>query len=397
MKSYDQLLIDNEVHFVEEITSNISLKLKKLYIYFYQAIVMKKRFAWIAVMAISVLISCKKDDVSERVQNQNPIIVDSSYIPVISELRYAQFGLFGFGFGDSGYYRFSADTTGNQFKVNITNTFFYVGSVTPDSVRYVYRYDTLYNLVSIEKSYLSQSEPPSALKFYYNYKDLIKIEETSNNTLLGEYHISRTSVNGNTKVSMEPYIVNISSVTDTISQSLFYEPLGQLVESFWRIGRNGITYKQSLTSDFEYQYTDGDLTTYIGSEVFDSLPPSQPGKDSLRITIAYTRHAAENPVLFEMIQKLYGKELYDFISLFDLFFESETIGSFELLKLPGQRKRSYDAYEYSALVYHNNNLPTLETTSATSENELDAENRLFRSKVNAEFTPDYFTWQVVYR
>ena len=112
---------------------------------------MKINLTCIGVVLVCFLLSCQKAP-EETIQNEiRPIMVDSSYIPAIKELRYAHHGSYVFGgSGDSGYYRFSADTIGNVFKITMTN-YYYRGPALSDSMRHIYRYDTLYNLTSIER------------------------------------------------------------------------------------------------------------------------------------------------------------------------------------------------------------------------------------------------------
>lgn len=350
----------------------------------------------LTIILVFTLLSCQKDP-SETPTNRNPIIIDSSYIPVVTEIRYAHHGTYQFGFGDSGYYRFTADTIGNEFKITATN-YFYQGASLYDSIRYVYRYDTMYNLVSIEKKNLSFGGDAVYLKLYYNTNnDLIKIEETSGNTVLETYSISRSFINGNKKVSIDPYLVTNPDLTDTMTHNLFYNTQGKLVQAIERTGRKGPWFKESLYSNFTYSYTGNDVVTIDGYYNHDSLPPSHPHQDSMRVTRSFMRNTSEEPVLYELMQKLYGKEFYHFISTFFLPFQSGHLGSFDPVMLPGLQQRSYEEAYYASMVYVNGVQSNFSSAHHRMEVQLDAENRLLKSKHTTDAGPNYYTWQVVYR
>jgi hypothetical protein len=357
---------------------------------------MKTYSSFLAIILIVSLLSCQKDP-SEPTSDRNPIIIDSNFIPVVTELRYAHHGTYHFGFGDSGYYRFTADTIGNEFKVTATN-YFYQGASLYDSIRYVYRYDTSYNLVSIEKKDLGFGGPSVYLELSYNTNnDLIKIEETSASIVLETYTISRSFVNGNKKVSIDPYLATSPDLTDTMTHDLFYNAQGKLVQTIERIGRKGPWFKESLYSNFTYTYEGDDVTVIDGYSTHDSLPPSQPHQDSIRTTRMYERHTDEEPILYDLMVNLYGKEFYHLISTFNLPFQNNHLGIFDPLILPGLQPRSYEEAYFASMVYVNGVQNNFSSAHHFMETQLDSDNRLVKSKHTSDLGPNYFTWQVVYR
>jgi hypothetical protein len=357
---------------------------------------MKTYSSCLSIILLFALLSCQKDP-SERITSRDPITIDSNYIPAVTELRYAHHGTYQFGFGDSGYYRFTADTFGNEFKVTATN-YFYQGASLYDSIRYVYRYDTMYNLVSIEKKDLGFGGAAVYLELSYNTNnDLIKIEETSGNTVLETYSISRSVVNGNKKVSIDPYLATTPDLTDTMTHSLFYNAQGKLIQATERIGRKGPWFKEAIYSNFAYTYDGDDVVVIDGYSNHDSLPPSQPHQDSIRITRMFVRNTAEEPVLYSLMEKLYGKEFYHFISTFSLPFQNNHFGVFDPVLLPGLQQRSYETAYYASMLYVNGVQSDFSSAHHMMEVQLDAENRLVKSKHTTDLGPNYYTWQVVYR
>ena len=356
---------------------------------------MKTGLTLIAAISSFCLLSCQKEPAerNENVTSRPPIIVDSSYIPLVKELRYQHMGTDVFDSNDSGYYRFSADTIGNEFKVVILQ-YGYLGDVLWDSTRYTYRYDTSYHLTSIDKKSLNYGYT-STLRFTYNNDDLTKIEEVNGNSVDETYNISRSFVNGSKKLSIMPYGV---STTDTVSHDIFYNTQEQIARIQSRTERKGPNSSELYTSVFDYTYNGDDIISMVGYQSNNILPPGQPDQDSIRFSQLFTRNTDEDPILYELMEKLYGKELYDLLLSFNFFlhFQSGPGGIFNLLLLKDHQKRSYEEKRITSWIYSNGVLQYLQFVNFATQVYLDSENKLVSLKWTQDVSPSYYQWQVIY-
>jgi hypothetical protein len=341
-----------------------------------------------------LLISCQQEPTFELPSPPNPntpFRIDSSFVPPVKELKYVNSGSFYFGFTNSGYYNFSADTAGRQFKV-LLKQYQYWGP-TPDSNLYTYRFDTLYHLTEIERTDF-QGNPATSIKLFYTNQRLSRFEEWAGTTKYKTYTITNEFFTGGRRIIIAPYVNVDPSITDTISHTIEFDMQDKVAAVKERLRRTG-GLNELWNYDFLYQYSNNDIDQVKGYQLFENFSPVR--KDSLWTTYSYIRSTGESPVLAAYLKKLYGIDFYTILNHCKLLsLQSTPNGVLDLLKLPGQAMSSQTQYQYAVAVYTNGVFSHLQASSWITENNFDIQNRLIKSKVNST-PPNYYTWEIIYR
>lgn len=347
------------------------------------------------IILLIVLYGCQPEppDQPPNPENTNPIRVDSSFISPVTEIKYYSNGSYFFEFADTGTYTFTADTIGNQFKINILLSKKNRGNPIANLVKFIYRYDTLYRLVKIERDDFSGAPIPS-IKLFYTGQRLIRFEEWNANTLSTTYNVSHLAVAGGRELYIAPYTTTTGpTLLDTISHQLAFNSDGKVANIKERLRRTG-NASQLWNQNFTIHYSNNDVEIKEGYEVYDSYGPGTPRKDSLRTGFLFTRPVNNNTLLPDYLEKIYGTDFYAILN--NLNFLILHGGGISLFLLPGQNRAAESEVQYAAVVYTNGVQSSFQSSTHTSENIFDFQNRLIKSKVNST-PPNYYTWEIKYR
>lgn len=346
-----------------------------------------RKLILIAILSFYML-SCKKSDIQSR-------ILDNSYIPSITDITYSNNNLYLFE-GDSGHYKFSYETTDNNYRIRVKHSF-YLFSPTSDSIEYTYTYDEAYNLITIDRSQTSFIDPVS-IKLIYDNNKLIGFKEIGNG-LTKEFNISRTIENGFTKLIIQPYMEEEGNSINSVTHYLIYNSNNKLVETNTKKTRFENDINIRFERNCQYSYSGNDIDNMNSYVVVDSVSPTINGKDSTYIVTQYLRENNENPILYSTFQKMYGQEFYDIITHLNIFFQFTTNQLMRMITAPNMNERTSNSNTETAKHYRNGNLLVTSILTDLNENIVDSNNRLIRSKVNlTSIAPDYYSiWNVIYR
>ena len=323
-----------------------------------------------------------------------PIVIDPAMISPVKELKYINNGLFYFGFGNSGSYKFSTDVSGNQFKIILTKVE-YFGN-TPYTTTATYKYNTYNQLVELERRQPTVNERVS-LKFFYTNMQLSRFEECDGNRKLNSYPIKHETTSAGRKLTVGPYTASKNGIsTDTLTHSIVFDNEDRVIQLYER-SRNNPPQPTMAVDNFNFSYSGNDVALKKGYNTYTDFNTR---KDSSLVTVSYTRMLNENPVLYNYTRLMYGTDFYAIITFstkLNLEKFHPSVAS-ELFRLSSQNRSSTKSSQYVSHFYNNGVYETDFGNSSQIENTLDAEKRLIKSK-SVSTTPsssNYYTWEIVY-